>query len=303
MKSQEENINTKAKPFVKWVGGKRQLLPIITQKLPLQIKRYIEPFIGGGALYWEIERAESYIINDYNSELINVYEMVQKNHKKLIKQLSKLQKQFYDLGSNEEQEQLYYQIRAQDQLIDFKTRYSNIERAARFIFLNKTSFNGLYRVNRAGYMNTPFGHPTKTGSHPIICDTQTIIACNQKLSQTTIVMGDYQALIPAATEGDFWFLDPPYLPLLEEPVGEGTRKDFSAYTAGGFTHEQHKQLARDLHTINDAGAKFILTNHNAPSAHKLYKDFNIEVVSARRAVSAKTSSRAAVANEIIVSNF
>ena len=211
---------------------------------------------------------------------------------------------FYSLKTDDEQKSMYLDIRKIDRDLDLFKKLSDVDRASRFIFLNKTCYNGLYRVNKKGFFNSDFSHPLKFGTRPNICNPQNIISCSQKLATASIVKGDYRKLIPSAKEGDFWFIDPPYLPLLETASLGESLKDFTAYTAEGFSIKDHLALANDLHTLNNANAKFILTNHNSSLANELYKDFNVEAVKTSRNLNTNASRRkASTYNEIIVSNF
>jgi len=292
------------RPFIHWVGGKKQLLPIILDKLNTlpPITRYIEPFIGGGAVFFAVE-AKRYIINDMNEELINAYQCVKNYPQELILQLKELEDDYYRLHTDTEQETFYLQVRNLDRSPTFKQDLTEIMRAVRFIFITKIGYNGLYRVNRAGLNNTPFGHNIRHNKKPTICDAPTIIACSQKLARTDIYLGSYEALIPSAKKTDVWFFDPPYIPLVEEKVETGTQKDYVGYTKEGFSIKDQWKLVEHLHTLDRKGVKFLLTNHNAPLAQELYRGFNIQPIMAKRSISSDASGRGATLSEILVSNF
>lgn len=284
------------KPFVKWAGGKKQLLPVILPQIPSNISRYFEPFIGGGAVYWNI-KAKEYHINDYNSELTNVYACVKASLKGLCADLQILQNAFYALADENARRDFYNSIRDTDRSANFKTT-SPTARAARFIFLNKTCFNGLFRQNTQGFMNTPYGQVGKYNKAlPLICDVSNLNACSNHMTTTTIHTGSFIQLKKLARPDDFWFFDPPYLPLKKG-------SDFTAYTDAGFPMSEHEALADLLRYLDSIGAKFMLTNHNTPVAHDLYKGFHITPVNARRAISSSASTRTSTENiEIIVKNY
>src|SRR5699024_4762605 len=215
---------TKARPFVKWVGGKRQLLDDLIQRLPETFAGYFEPFIGGGALFWHLYNAEATGdhqpgIGDFNEELINAYKVIKETPLELISCLE----QFVNT------EEFYYEVRAWDRCNTYAQR-SSIQKAARFIYLNKTGFNGLYRVNRKNQNNVPFGRY----KNPKIVDKENILACSKTLQKADIYQGDFETLSTKVTEGDFVYLDPPYVPLT-------ATSSFTGYTSDGFDLAMQKR--------------------------------------------------------------
>jgi len=253
------------KPILKWAGGKTQLLDEIFQRMPKCYGRYIEPFIGGGALFFAIA-PDNGVIADSNPELVNLYRAVANNVKGVINALGQFK--------NEEED--FYSIRA----LNWKAM-SDVDAAARTIYLNRTCFNGLYRVNKSGNFNVPFGRY----KDPRILDVEGLKAASEILKRTSILLGDYrEVLAETAREGDFIFLDPPYLPISEY-------SDFKRYTKEQFYEEDHVELAGEVVRLHALGCNVILTNSNHPLVHELYKDFKIDVIQTRRHISRKASTR------------
>ena len=255
----------KLKPIVKWAGGKTQLLSELIPRIPDYKGKYIEPFFGGGALYFAL-CPENAIIADSNPELINAYRMIAEHVEDVIELLS----------SYENAEEFFYKMRD----IDWES-LSEIEAAARFIYLNKTCFNGLYRVNKYGHFNVPYGRYKK----PNICDASTLRAASEVLKGATIVCGDFiDVLREYAKPGDFVFLDPPYIPVSEYG-------DFKRYTKEQFRENDHRKLAEEVRRLQALGCYVILTNSNHPLVHELYKGFPIDIIQTKRAISSKGNSR------------
>lgn len=253
------------KPILKWAGGKTQLLNELLPRIPGNYNKYIEPFIGGGALFFA-HRPENAVIADSNPELINLYRSVADDVEGVIAHLSKL----------EYSEESFYHIRAQDW-----TQQLPAEAAARTIFLNRTCFNGLYRVNKKGQFNVPFGKY----KNPKILDEQTLIADSRLLKNTTIVCGDYQTVLAQhAAPGDFVFLDPPYLPVSEYA-------DFKRYTKEQFYEEDHIELEKEIMRLHELGCHVVLTNSNHPLVHEQYSRFTVNVIQTRRFISSDASKR------------
>jgi DNA adenine methylase len=196
-----------SKPVIKWVGGKRQLMNEIKENMPKQYNKYFEPFIGGGALFFELKHKEAFI-NDYNNELTNLYEVIKNKPQELIK----------DLAKHENTAEYYYETREQDRKASYK-RMSKVKKASRFIFLNKTGYNGLYRVNKQGQNNVPYGRY----ANPKIIDKENILACSETLKHATIMSGDFENIKTHIKKGDFVYFDPPYVPL-------NATSNFTAYT-------------------------------------------------------------------------
>lgn len=254
-----------AKPILKWAGGKTQMLGNIMPKVPAQYGRYIEPFIGGGALFFALapERA---VIADSNPELINTYQQVADHVEEVIRYLRQYK--------NTEED--FYTVRA----LDWK-KLPKAEAAARMIYLNKTCYNGLYRVNKKGQFNVPYGKYKS----PNYCDEEALHAASKILRKSTIVCGDYLTVLKEhAQPGDFIFLDPPYLPVSQYA-------DFKRYTKEQFYEEDHKELAKEVMRLHELGCYIVLTNSNHPLVHELYAPFNIEVVQTKRYISCNGSRR------------
>lgn len=260
-----KSIKQSTKPLLKWVGGKSQLLSEIHPLIPKKFGKYIEPFFGGGALYFSL-LPEKAVIADLNDELINLYQVIKDHPQELIILLKKF-------TYNSEK---FYEVRSQN-----RANLSPIEMAARTIYLNRTCFNGLYRVNKQGHFNVPFGKYV----NPKICDEENIYACSLALQHTKIVCDDYKPSLRAhAQEGDLVFLDPPYLPISEY-------SDFKRYTKEQFYEEDHIELANEVKRLHELGCHIILTNSNHPLVHDLYGEFDIEVVKTRRNINSNSLKR------------
>lgn len=256
---------TLARPLLKWAGGKTQLLGEIIPKMPEKYGRFIEPFFGGGAVFFAV-RPEGGIIADSNPELVNLYRSVAADVEGVMAQLR----------SYENTEEVFYAARALD-----VTKLSNVEAAARTIFLNRTCFNGLYRVNKSGQFNVPFGRY----KNPKIIDEDALKAASTLLSNTTIICGDYKTVLKdSAQPGDFIFLDPPYLPVSEYA-------DFKRYTKEQFYEEDHVELAAEVNRLHELGCHVILTNSNHPLVHEQYRKFAVEVVQTKRYISCNGKGR------------
>lgn len=254
-----------ARPLLKWAGGKTQLLNDLLPKVPNSYGRYIEPFFGGGALFFALNPSDA-IIADSNPELINVYRQVAEHIDEVIK--------FLQTYSNTEE--TFYAVRSLEW-----HELSPSEAAARMIFLNKTCFNGLYRVNKKGQFNVPFGRY----NNPKICDIDTLYAASAILQRATIVCADYKKVIQDyAKPGDLVFLDPPYLPVSEY-------SDFKRYTKEQFYEEDHVELSHEVQRLHELGCHVILTNSNHPLVHELYGTYNIDVVQTKRYISCNGNSR------------
>ena len=253
------------KPILKWAGGKTQLLNTLLPKMPTSYGRYIEPFFGGGALFFALQPKAS-IIADSNPELINVYQQVANNVSRVINYLRK-----YD-----NTEEVFRETRGQDWTLLPKS-----EAAARTIFLNRTCFNGLYRVNRKGQFNVPYGKY----KNPRICDIESLSAASQVLKNAEIVCGDYsQVLGRYAQSGDLVFLDPPYLPV-------SPSADFKRYTKEQFHEDDHIALSAEIARLHDMGCYIVLTNSNHSLVHELYSQYGIEVYATKRYISCNGSRR------------
>lgn len=269
----------RSKPFIKWAGGKGQLLPELTKRLPTTCKRYFEPFLGGGALFFHLTPQESYL-SDTNSELVACYRVVRDDVESLIR----------ELGTHAYDEGHYYTVREWDRKEGF-AELSDVVRAARFIYLNRTCFNGLYRVNSKGHFNVPFGDY----SNPTIVDAENLRRCSKALAKAEISVSDYAGVIDEVEKGDFVYFDPPYAPL-------SVTSSFTAYTKQGFGQSDQEALREVCHRLDKKGAFFMLSNSSNPLMLELYRDFSVHTVSATRAINSKGSDRGPV-SEIIVTNY
>ena len=258
-------LNNSAKPILKWAGGKTQMLGDLLPKVPKSYGRYIEPFFGGGAMFFALQ-PENAIIADSNPELINMYRQVATNVDEVICYLKKY----------ENTSEMFYAVREQDWMCLPKA-----EAAARTIFLNRTCFNGLYRVNKQGKFNVPYGKYV----NPKICDEDGLKAASKALKKAEILCGDYLLVLEHyAQAGDFVFLDPPYLPISEYA-------DFKRYTKEQFYEEDHVELAKMIMRLQERGCHVVLTNSNHPLVHELYAPFTIDVIQTKRHISCNGSTR------------
>lgn len=269
-------------PVLKWVGGKRQLLPEIRKRIPKKYKVYYEPFLGGGAVLFDLQPKKA-IVNDLNSELINVYKTIKSFPTELVEELRKF--------SNDEE--TFYNIRNIDR---DKTKYqelSNIQKAARIIYLNKTCFNGLYRVNNAGEFNSPFGRY----KNPNIVNDKTIYAVSKYFNTADITFknGDFEESIKEIQKDSFVYLDPPY-----DPISKTS--NFTGYNQGGFSDEEQIRIKNMCDRLNENGIKFLLSNSATPFIKELYKDYTIDIVSAKRSVNSKADKRGEI-EEVLIRNY
>ena len=272
-----ETSTVKATPFVKWAGGKRNLLPTIEKFMPPkdQINRYIEPFVGGGALFFHLQHPVS-ILADSNQELIEVYRVVKENVEELIQALK--------VHRNEKD--YFYEVRARK-----PEDLTPIERASRFIFLNKTCFNGLYRVNSKGQFNVPFGRY----KNPRICDEEGLRAASLALRNSTLLVGDFEQTLSKAKPTDFVYLDPPYHPI-------SATSSFTSYTSDKFEESEQERLADIYSELVNRGCFVMLSNSDTPLIRKLYKDFSINEIQANRAISSKADGRGKI-GELLIINY
>lgn len=272
------------KPIVKWVGGKSQLLDTIKKKLPKKFNKYYEPFLGGGAVLLDLQPKEA-VVNDINPELINMYCQVRDNVEQVIDFLTLLDTHPEKEGVDPKD--FYYRIRTvfNWNLVEKKTP----EQAARFIYLNKHCFNGLYRVNKKGEFNVPFNGKLTGGSF----DPEHLREVSAKLKSVDIRCGDYVDVLEEAESGSFAFIDSPYAPL--NPTS------FVDYTKEGFSYEDHIRLAKAFKDLSDRGVYCMLTNHDTPLIRELYKDYKIEVVDVRRSINRNGKDRKGT--EVIITNY
>ena len=270
-------------PFVKWAGGKRQLLAQIKERMPEKYNNYYEPFVGGGAVTFELLPANA-LINDINKALINAYKQIRTSPQAFIKEVNRLDAQMWEDGK-----EYYYSLREKynDKLL--KAEY-DMESAALFVFINKHCFNGLYRVNGKGLFNVPYNNSRRAS-----IDERVILNISEYLQEVTITDGDFEKACKDAKEGDFVFIDSPYAPL--NPTS------FESYTKEGFDIESHRRLARLYDELTKRGCYCMLTNHNTDLINELYgnKGYRIDVVSVKRMINSDASNR--VGEEVIICNY
>ena len=272
------------KPFVKWVGGKRQLLPEIEMMMPASFNTYYEPFVGGGALLFDTA-PEKAVIGDMNATLIGTYRFIRDNKAALIQMLDALTASH---ESSRDKKAFYNQMREKYNNEVLKNPDS-LEVCALFLYLNKTCFNGLYRVNSKGLFNVPFNGKEKLH----IYEAENLDIISKYLENVSILNADFEETCKTASAGDFVFFDSPYAPLKPE--------SFESYTKEGFSLENHERLARLLKELTDKGVYCMLTNHNTELINELYKDYNKKTVQVKRMINSDASKR--TGEEIIITNY
>lgn len=269
-------------PVVKWVGGKRQLLPVLTPLLPRQFTTYCEPFLGGGAmLFWcQPQRA---IVNDINEDLIQMYEVIRDHVEALILELEK----------HKNESAFFYEIRDWDRDKEKYESLSSTKKAARIIYLNKTCYNGLFRVNNAGEFNTPFGNYR----NPNIVNAPTLRAVSAYFQKADIIFScrDYADVLADISRGTFVYLDPPY-----DPVSDTA--NFTGYSRGGFFREDQIRLRECCDFLTRRGIKFMLSNSATDFIKEQYSAYHITIVKAKRAVNSDAAGRGQV-DEVVVRNY
>ncbi|WP_137743653.1 DNA adenine methylase [Robertmurraya siralis] len=278
--------NKLTKPFLKWAGGKRQLLPYIRNKIPKKIGTYYEPFIGAGAVLFDLQPKKA-IINDVNSELANVYHVVKDHFEELITELK-----MHEENNNSE---YFYEIRDLDRVQRRYDSLSSIEKAARMIYLNKTCFNGLFRVNSQGQFNVPFGKY----KNPQIVNELVLKGVHNYLraNEVSILNVDFEEAVEPAKKGDFVYFDPPY-----DPISDTS--SFTGYSLNGFSRDDQLRL-RDLCVkLDKKGCKFLLSNSATEYIKGIYneKGFHVEIVSATRNINSIASKRGKI-DEVVVMNY
>ncbi|SHF45449.1 DNA adenine methylase [Caloramator proteoclasticus] len=300
-----------ARPFLKWAGGKSQLLEQFTKYYPKnlfggKIKKYIEPFLGGGAVFFYLQSQynfEEIILNDINEELVLTYYVVQNNVKELIEQLEILENKYLE-GDMVKKEEIFYEQRElfniEKKILNYNLFSSEwIGHAARMIFLNKTCFNGLYRQNKKGEFNVPFGKRKKV----TVCDKDNLIAANSALKKVKLLIGDFENVSEYIDENSFLYIDPPYRPLTQT-------SSFTDYSKIPFDDESQKRLAKwTRNVIDEKGAYFMLSNSDPKNVdefdnffEELYKGFNITRVKATRSINSKGTGRGEI-NELLIYNY
>ena len=274
----------KGKPFVKWAGGKRQIIDKLKQYVPDEFNTYYEPFIGGGALLFELS-PKSAVINDSNKELMNVYSVLcdEEKFKKMCNVLNT-----YEANHSEE---FFYEIRNKDRNKKTFNRLSDYTRAARTIYLNKACFNGLYRVNSKDEFNVPFGKKSKVNTY----DGSNLITVSNYLTMNdiTIQCVDFEESVKTAKKGDFVYFDPPY---------DSDTSTFNSYTEEGFGKDEQRRLAEVFKDLDKRGVYVMLSNHNTILIKELYKDYHVHVIEAKRNINSNGKKRGKV-EEVIITNF
>lgn len=271
-----------AAPVLKWLGGKRQLMNDIVKLLPKTYTTYYEPFIGGGAVLFELQPNKA-VINDVNGELINLYNVIKYNVELLIE----------DLRKHENTPEYFYGIRERDRNRNEYEKLSEVEKASRIVYLNKTCFNGLFRVNKAGEFNSPFGKY----KNPNIVDEVTLRAVSKYFNKADIKIlnGDFESSLKGIRKGSFVYLDPPY-----DPVSNSA--NFTGYDKGGFNRDEQIRLKKLCDKLDKRGVKFLLSNSSTEFIKDLYKDYDITVVKAKRAINSNGNARGEV-DEVLVRNY
>lgn len=269
-------------PILKWVGGKRQLLELFVPLLPERIKTYCEPFIGGGALFFKIQPTIAHI-NDINEDLIRVYNVVKNDVENLIVELQK----------HRNESDYFYSVRDWDRDKDNYFSLSDVQKAARIIYLNKTCYNGLFRVNNAGEFNSPFGNYR----NPNIVNAPALRAVSAYLNTATVYLSskDYAEVLKDLPDDAFVYLDPPY-----DPVS--STSSFTSYVKGGFTREDQIRLRECCDELNERGIKFMLSNSSTDFIKELYSIYNITIVKAKRAINSDFRKRGVI-DEVVVRNY
>ena len=270
-------------PFLKWVGGKRQLLSVLSELMPSEnVSSYCEPFVGGGAMLFHLQPDTAYV-NDINSELINVYAVIMQNVDELINELSNF----------ENNRETFYDVRSWDRDKNKYASLSDVQKAARIIFLNKTCFNGLYRVNNAGEFNVPFGYYR----NPNIINEPVLRAVNNYLNSADVHLSslDYSEILAELDRKTFVYLDPPY-----DPVSDSA--NFTGYSRGGFSRDEQIRLRESCDELSRRGIKFMLSNSATDFIIEQYYGYNIVFVKAKRAVNSAGDKRGEV-DEVVIRNY
>lgn len=298
-------MSEKIRPFVKWAGGKGSLIPQLNNFYPYELKngiieRYIEPFVGGGAVLIDIlqkyDIQEVYAF-DINIDLINSYNVIKNNVEELITNLKQIETECLQLGQ-EERKSYFYNIRDEYNKYELEENEQNVQRAAQFIYLNRTCFNGLYRVNKNGKFNVPVG----SYKNPTICDEENLRQLSQLIQNVQFRYGDYSRSMEYVTENTFVYFDPPYRPL-------NVTSGFTSYTKEDFNDDNQRELATFYGELNERNAKLMLSNSNPKNINKedtffdnIYQGFNINQIQASRMINANSNGRGKI-SEILVTNY
>ncbi len=272
-------VRKPCRPFLKWAGGKANLLKSLQPRIPATYGKYFEPFVGGGALFFATRPTQA-VLSDVNGELMNLYRVIKDQVEALIE----------DLGKHRYEKEYFYSVRNIDRDPEYQN-WSDVERASRLIYLNKTCFNGLFRVNSKGYFNTPFGRYV----NPKILDADNLRACALALSHAEIRTGEFECIEQSLEPDDFIYLDPPYVPI--SPTA-----NFTGYSKEGFDLTMQTRLLEFCRRLNAKKIRFMLSNSSAPWVVESYREFSIEFVSVPRAINSKADGRSNV-QEILVTNY
>lgn len=280
----KQQKNKLIQPFLKWAGGKRQLLPQIEKAFPKKFEHYYEPFLGGGAVLLHLQPKKA-VVNDYNEDLINCYLCIKNNFDELIQKL----KEYEDKNDADS----FYEIRGKDRLEEYKT-WTNVEKAARLIYLNRTCYNGLFRLNSQGYFNTPFG----AYKNPCICNEPVLKALHDYFLENdiTFLTGDFYDACIDAPAGSLIYFDPPYEPLEKQ-------NSFVSYTENGFTRKDQKRLKELCDILIERGCYIVVSNSNTKFILDLYGDktkYRIRKVNARRNINSNAKKRGQIKEVLII---
>lgn len=269
------DTTSRAKPVLKWAGGKASLLEQLVPLFPQNFNRYLEPFLGGGAVFLSLNPAVPAVLNELNQELFNLYCVIRDKPQELILEIESLRMRY--------SKEFYYQLRSE-------SPGDALSRAARTLFLNKTGFNGLYRQNRRGEFNVPFGHNKKC---PAIYSSENLILVSERLQKATLLNADFSVLLSQARAGDFVYCDPPYEPM-------SATSSFNSYTGGGFSRAEQIRLKEECAAAVERGAIVAISNSSAPFIRELYSEFQVEAIRARRAINSNPHKRGAIEELLIL---
>jgi DNA adenine methylase len=275
------------RPFLKWVGGKGKLVPRLKAMMPkgAHRMRYVEPFLGGGAMFFALHPTDA-VVADMNPDLVQTYECVRDSLPELTKVLGRLERLH-----RHDPEATYYAVRNRFNMGKAGSGVDVVGRAARFIYLNRTCFNGVYRVNKAGHFNVPIGRYT----NPLILDDSTLRAARWALKNVALERGSFVDTLSGVGRGDFVYLDPPYEPLSKTA-------NFTSFTKEGFTHVDQTALAKQVAEISKRGAKVMVSNSDTTLVRTLYRGYDIQEIKAARAVNSKATARGDVI-ELVIRNY
>ncbi|AUF83798.1 modification methylase [Mesoplasma syrphidae] len=275
------------KPILKWVGGKSQLLEELKHNIPESFNNYFEPFFGGGALAFEIaNKPKVMFLSDLNKELVDFYAVVRNRPSALIKQIDEFKKSY-----NESPEFFYYELRNADRDFDYKKNTTKVWRAARTLFINKTCFNGMHRVNSKGEFNVPWNQELNA---PNVVDNDNLRQVSKFLKSSKVECSDFESILNKIKPRDFVYIDPPYDKIKKDTFVEYNKESFGTY--------HQKKLALVCEEIDRKGAFFMVSNHNTELIREIYKNYKIDVIYARRSINSKGAERGKV-EEVLIKNY